>query len=68
MFIQTEMITVVEVLNWHKLTTIEQKPMATSIIIIFPFSLLMFAGTTEQVDTLLCNKHKRAKQQTLQSL
>lgn len=29
---------------------------------------IMFAGTTEQVDTVLCNKHKRAKQQTLQSL
>lgn len=26
----------------------------------------MFAGTTEQVDYVLCNKHKRAKQQTLQ--
>lgn len=28
----------------------------------------VFAGTTKQVDSVICNKHKRAKQQTLQSL
>lgn len=33
-----------------------------------PDSDIMSAGTTEQVDNVLCNKHTRAKQQTLQSL
>lgn len=43
--------------------------MAISIVFsILHSPLPMFAGTTDQVDTVLCNKHKRAKQQTLQSL
>lgn len=47
------MISIIKVLSRHKLTNHGHFH-----FLFFLFSVPMFAGTAEQVDTVLCNKHK----------